>query len=370
MSRVEVVCQLDFGHAGNAEPYLGPGWSDAGPVERRTGGDGSELWLENPGAANDYILELELAPDPAGDASATQRLSIAVRGFEIARWPIAAAGNFAWRIPANLLQAPGPVRIVFSYPNAPRPADFAAVQKDRTGTLGVRAARLLRVESGAQAGAALMSQAPLQLPDDRLVAQFEAMGADPEFSRVQRRCGSEPCGLLQFASIDLPDLVQAVRFGFAGLVDDGNLFVESAAVGSELLVRDRTYGVTYHSSLCGDEITPGELLIQCSRHIRPLVGTFAEAESGKFFVVKRNKEISEAEILPLYAALRARGPHSLLWVVPSNAAHSPGSAKRVLPGLIKGHIDRFAPPEGPYHPSIECWLQLCRTALALNSRSA
>jgi hypothetical protein len=76
-------------------------------------------------------------------------------------------------------------------------------------------------------------------------------------------------------------------------------------------------------------------------------------------------------IMRLVEALRVYGPAELLWVTLHDSEHPPGTVEAVAPGLLKGYIDRFAPGENAHALSLECWIALCRNALALqHSRPA
>jgi hypothetical protein len=48
-----------------------------------------------------------------------------------------------------------------------------------------------------------------------------------------------------------------------------------------------------------------------------------------------------------------------------DAKHPAGTVEMISDGLIKGYIDRFAPGENAHDLSIDCWIELCRNALAL-----
>jgi hypothetical protein len=54
--------------------------------------------------------------------------------------------------------------------------------------------------------------------------------------------------------------------------------------------------------------------------------------------------------------------NTLLFVTPADAAHPPGTVERLMPGLLRGSIDRFAPPENAHDLSLECWLAVCVNA--------
>jgi hypothetical protein len=65
-------------------------------------------------------------------------------------------------------------------------------------------------------------------------------------------------------------------------------------------------------------------------------------------------------------ALNRFGPATLLWVVPAEAGRPSGSVEVLMPGLLKGYIDRFAPEDNAHDLSFDGWLQLCANAHALH----
>jgi hypothetical protein len=86
------------------------------------------------------------------------------------------------------------------------------------------------------------------------------------------------------------------------------------------------------------------------------------AAGEKIFVIKRTPPLRPEEILPLYAVLNETGRNWLLWMVPSDPAHPPGTVEVLLPGLLRGYIDRFAPLENAHDLSLDAWTAVCGTA--------
>jgi hypothetical protein len=91
-----------------------------------------------------------------------------------------------------------------------------------------------------------------------------------------------------------------------------------------------------------------------------------ELEAGdKIFVYKFGSGVSEEEILPLYMALNRYGDATLLWVVQAERDRPTGTVEVVMPGLLKGYIDRFAPEENAHDLSFDGWLRVCANACVL-----
>src|SRR6185312_14382807 len=183
-------------------------------------------------------------------------------------------------------------------------------------------------------------QAQHSMPAADLVMRFESLGDNCELGLVQRRCGKEPLGLLRFANIILPSLLRGVSTGFDRLGSGDTLQLWDDADNKEYVVRDMGYGITYHTFLYKDQVSDTGLLARQGARLKFLARKLLEDMSAaeKVFVVKRNETLAEAEILPLYAAMRARGDCTLLWVMPADEQHPAGTVESVLPGLIRGWI--------------------------------
>ena len=73
-------------------------------------------------------------------------------------------------------------------------------------------------------------------------------------------------------------------------------------------------------------------------------------------------------------ALARYGDNTLLWVVPAETDRPAGTVEVIMPGLLRGYIDRFAPDDNAHDFSFEGWLHVCANAWALarlrNSKSA
>jgi len=87
--------------------------------------------------------------------------------------------------------------------------------------------------------------------------------------------------------------------------------------------------------------------------------------NDKIFVYKFDIPIAEEEILPLHIALNRYGAATLLWVVPAERNRPAGTVEVVMPGLLKGYIDRFAPNENAHDLSFDGWLRVCANAHVL-----
>ena len=203
-----------------------------------------------------------------------------------------------------------------------------------------------------------------------LMKSFESIGENCELGLVQRQCGTEPLGLLRFASAPLPKLLHALRERFAGLGHPANVEVQLSDNGREYMILDKAFGFLYHAWVLAGEKTPEEIHAREVRRVPFLVRKLTEdlASGDKIFVFHGMTPLRREEALDLMAELHRYGPSVLLWVELADEDHAPGTVEQIVPGLIKGYIDRFAPGENAHDLSLECWIDVCRGAKALSGR--
>lgn len=203
---------------------------------------------------------------------------------------------------------------------------------------------------------------------DRML-RFESLGENCEFGLVQRRCGAEPLSLLRFASAPLPKLLNALDARFEGMGTPYNIEVQLSDNETEYMVLDKCFGFYYHAWVKAGEQTPEQIHAREIRRLPFLVRKLIDdlTTASKIFVYHGMKPMSAADARALATAVRRYGPGKVLWVELSDAEHPPGSAEWVGPGLLCGRVDRFAPGENAHDLSLESWLDVCRSALAISS---
>ncbi len=360
---LERILAITFGQGGNDTNHLGVGWSGDEPGLRWMVGQASELWLEHPGRGHDLILEIDANVLVAPPHIEAQRLVVGVRSHGIAQIAARRPGTLGFHIPAALIETPGPVRLLFVHPDFRRPIDLGANADDRELSFSVSALRLSRVLPRQIHARSPPGVAMPPVPPDMLL-RFESLGENCEFGLVQRRAGFEPLGLLRFSFIELVHLVIGLRRGFEGLGDPGTIEVEVDGPDEEYIVRDTTYGMTYHTWQYQSQLPIETVRHQQAMRLgflkRKLMEDVAAAE--KIFVVKRITPLMPEEVLPLYAVLNDLGANWLLWVVLADQAHPAGTAEVLLPGLIRGYVDRFAPNENASDFSYSAWQSMCEAA--------
>lgn len=205
------------------------------------------------------------------------------------------------------------------------------------------------------------------MTDAELFARFESLGDNCEFGIVQRQAGVEPLGFFRFnfASFDL--LLQAFAVDFAG-IDAPEQIEIGAAPDGEWIVRLPKFGFAYHTHQHKNRISAADILAQqlvAVRFLRrKLVADLASAE--KIFV-RKGESVHEADrVRRLHHEMRRFGPATLLWVVPHDDAHAPGTAEVCETGLLRGYIDRFASYIDAQDVG-DGWRAVCRAAFSLDA---
>ena len=355
---IETILTLAFGHGGNAVHHLGGGWSAEEPDGRWMVGPASEIWLENPGPGGDLLLEVEvgLMHGPAGEPR--QRLAVGVRDKAIAQIRPGRGGTLAFHVPAALFAAPGPVRLLFVHPDFRRPIDLGEANDDRQLSFHAKSLRLSRVLPRPHP----VGGAPL--PADEMITRFESLGDNCEFGLVQRRLGAEPLGLCRFSFTELPMLLRGLRSGFAGLAEPGTVHVSMENQDREFVVTEDVFKMTYHTFETADNV---DIETVRARQIPRLTflrrKLMEDAAAGtKIFVIKRGDPLPPEEVLPVYTALNELGRNWLLWMRPADQTHPAGTVEHLLPGLLRGYVDRFAPYDNAPDVSLDSWRTVCENA--------
>jgi hypothetical protein len=139
------------------------------------------------------------------------------------------------------------------------------------------------------------------------------------------------------------------------------------ATPREFMIHERAYGLVYHSFVYEGDRSIDAMREQEAVRLKFLRRKFMEELelAEKIFVYKRNTPISEEEILPLFLALRRHGDNTLLWVVPAERDRPPGTVEVMMPGLLKGYIDRFATEDNAHDFSFDGWMRVCANSLVL-----
>jgi len=390
-----ITCDLriNFAATGNSAAFLGEGWARSEPGFTWATGAESKLILNRLGPPDEHVLTLDVIPFLHHPELPSQRLIVSVNDTVIGSTDVARPTLLAYRIPAALACRSERMQVTLQHPDAASPKDFAETGDDRHLAFSVSEAKLYRLTDTADALAhhlppGLMlgpaserafgarghtnltewatTRTGLAIP--QIALQFESLGENCEFGLFQRRCDAEPLGLLRFSSTFMRNLIRGIDSGFDGLgaIEDIDPRLEGEP-RKEYMIHEKRYELVYHTFVYEGQRSLWLMKEQESARLKFLRRKFMEEleSTDKIFVYKFGAAVTEEEILPLYMSLRRYSDATLLLVVAAGRDRSAGTVEVVMPGLLKGYIDRFAPDNNAHDLSFDGWLRVCTNALVL-----
>jgi hypothetical protein len=384
---------IGFGTAGNSLGFLGGGWARSEP--EFTWGVGAESHLVFPrvGDADEFVLTLDVIPFVHAPELPSQRLIVSVNDAVLGSTELSRPTLLAYRIPAALAKRSDKMLVTLQHPDAARPKDFSEDNgDDRYLAFAVSEVKLLKVTAEDRGTTRLPSGLMLGVGQDRsptsrghmdltewatrrtclsipqIAMQFESVGENCEFGLWQRRCDCEPLGLLRFSSTFMRNLIRGIQTGFEGLGEPEDIEPRlEGAERKEYMIHEKKFGLVYHTFVYEGQRSIWLMREQESARLKFLRRKFMEELEGtdKIFVYKFSASVTEEEVLPLHMALNQRSETTMLWVVPAERDRPPGTVEVLMPGLLKGYIDRFAPSDNAHDLSFDGWLKVCANALVL-----
>jgi hypothetical protein len=390
MMGLECDLTINFASAGNSLAYLGGGWARSEPDFTWSIGPESHLMTPPLKPADEYVLTLDVVPFIHPPEAPIQRLIVSINDTVVGACELSRPTLLAYRIPATVARQSERMVVTLQHPDAVRPKDFGDSGDDRCLALSVSEAKLCRVldvsglrrhflpvglmlgsvpERDPAGDLAAWATARTGLTVPELAFRFESVGENCEFGLFQRRCDAEPLGLLRFSSTFMRNLIRGVESGFADLGEQEE--IEPRLEGGprkEFMIHEQKYGLVYHTFVYEGERSLWLMREQEAARLKFLRRKFIEEleAAEKIFVYHYGATATEEEILPLHMALNRHGPTTLLWVVPAERGRPAGTVEVLMPGLMKGHIDRFAPEDNAHDLSFDGWLRLCANACVLH----
>ena len=392
---VELELAIKFGAAGNGQSYLAGGWAQSEPAFTWAIGAESRLRIPRAADAGECILTLDIVPFVHAPELPAQRLIVSVNDVVVMSSAFSRPTLLGYRIPADLASRSEPMTITLQHPDAARPREFGTSSDGRLLAVSLTEAKLYRVGPGTAndprgrlpAGVMISGSESQTFGGPRprdlaawvaartgldlrtLALRFESVGENCEFGLVQRQCEAEPLGLLRFSSTFLRPLIRGLDADFDGLGEPADIVPRlEGKAPREFMIHEEKYGLVYHSFVYEGQRSAELMRQQEAVRLKFLRRKFLEEleAAEKIFVYKRNAEVPLEEILPLFLALRRHGDNTLLWVVPAERDRPAGTVEVMMPGLLKGYIERFAPENNAHDFSFDGWMKVCANALVLS----
>jgi hypothetical protein len=390
---VECDLTISFATTGNSRAFLGGGWARSEDSFTWCIGAESHLLLPRLELADEYVLTLDVSPFIHAPELTSQRLIVSVNDTVVGSTELSRPSLLGYRIPSGVARRADRMVVTLQTPDASQPVDFADSADDRHLAFALSAAKLYRVTNlpgaaatrlpnglmlgstnersfGARGHVDLTEWAMTHtgLTIEQIALQFESLGENCEFGLFQRRCDAEPLGLLRFSSTFMRNLIRGIDDGFEGIGahEDIDPRLEGQS-RKEYMIHEKKFGLVYHTFVYEGQRSAWLMREQESARLKFLRRKFMEEleSTDKIFVYKFGAGVTEEEILPLHMALNRYSEATLLWVVPAERDRPAGTVEVVMPGLLKGYIDRFASDENAHDLSFDGWLRVCANACVL-----
>ncbi len=359
---VGLLAELDFRVGGSGLPAMGAGWSHPEPDYVWAVDNFSTLTLEVPADHPAYVVVLRIDP-----IAVLQRIAVWSDGHLLSTHRVHRPTEISVSLPRRLVRD-GRLVLTIAHYDKVRAAELNNSDDNRLLSILLRSVRLYGSD---RVPARHAEPERFPMAAEALVTRFQSLGDNCEFGIAQRRFGAEPLNLLRFSATHLTHLLRGLDTEFDGLTLPENLAVVHGTEpegAREYIIEQTTYDLRYHSFEHEGEVAAETVLPRAHQRLRFQLRLFLQdlRAAEKIFVLKRNIPLALEEATPVWAALRSYNPrNTLLYVVPADAAHLPGTVEWMGPGLLRGHIDRLAPYEDAQGVSQDCWLAICRSAHAM-----
>jgi hypothetical protein len=378
--RTTILQTLIFGRDGNAAPAQAHGWSGGEDGFTWTLGDESGLIVQHVESPYGFFVEMEISPLTRQPLPLAQKMELLVDGQFIARMAITDGGTYCFLV-KPLARAGGSIELTIRHPDAIQPTPggrMLAFAFRKLRILGLCEPPLLsqfarsavRFDS---TGAAAGVEKLLGIPASKLVLAFEMLAGNCEFGSMQRKCGVEPLSLLRFAGATATTAIDGLDSDFVGIGDSIEPHIASNPT-REWMIRDCRYRLNYHTLISSNDVSAEQIVAMEHRKIRFLRRKFLEdlGETEKVLLCSAFMVTTPEAAMPLFLALRRKGKHRMLWVKTAtlNTEEQPGTVVEIVPGLMLGYIDRFAPSDDGTDISVDGWLKVLANAWLLGHRNS
>ena len=351
--------QLDLRNSMYVKQHLGAGWSGSEAFFTWAVETETTILLPAYDTSHDCILFMDVAPHVVPGRLEFQSLTVLVNGFNVGEFVIKRDQVISCFIRRQFIDGKVATVLTFKHPNGARPIDVGGKYlDDRRLSFRFSELRLQQITpsfseklSALQAGLTRPLRSARKFVSDRsatgaeVCKHFQSIGDNCEFGLAQRAMGYEGLGLFRFSSVPLSKVVYGILSDFAGLDDSGHIkLIRYDDDDHDYMIQHSAYKMLYHTGRKPGDAEPDELLRQQSKRLKFLGSTLLEdfEDGQQIFVIKRNSGISNEEMVSLLSAVSSKGKGTVLWVDVADDQHPPGSVDLIIPGLMKGYIERFA----------------------------
>ena len=377
--------KVTFGRDGDARRHQLYGWNVGEDGFTWTLRQESALSLPKPSSTHGGFVELVLFPLTRPSGPQTQRIRVLINGEYRGETCLASPASVGFYFPA-LSRFDDRFVVTIQHPDRFKQSSEADAPDF---ALAVKSVRILELQQPLAVSKSSVSH--VYVPDatiehqrmlgavekatgitiHELMTSFQMVAGDCEFGGFQRACGSDPLGLFRFAGASPLSAIDALDCRFAGIGQDLDPYIAEHG-NREWMMRDRRYSLGYHTRMSANEVSREQVTIAERRKVAFLCRMFLEELEShqKIFVCADRFGSPPEAMLPLFLALNRYGRNTLIWITEAVIGEQAGRVEEVLPGLMRGYIDRFAPHTAGSKPSLGGWLSVLANALLLHRGSS
>ena len=380
MNTVEL--DIDFGANGNSTRYVRDGWGTPEPGHTWSVGQQSNVFLPASDPAGDYVLAFRARPWLHPPEITHQTLLLGLDDRLLATVALDDDAALAFELPPPAGNGDTGYVLSINHLDSGRSARFDTYRDGRSMGLLMRRMRLVRRARARLAGGGMRHPACLPplagtLADGSLIramevatgqslatvaGAFESLGQWCLLAEMQDRYGAANLGLLRFAGLNTPDLIEGLYRGFEGVGQGDQVTAfHSTGLPGKWDVQESEYRIWWHTGRGIADYSAAAIVAFERKRLAFLQRKFVDtlATSAKAFVL--TYEVSDSELLAIHCALGRWGANTLVYPTQSGAAE-PGTVERVGPGLLRGHVDRSG--QGG-RGSFACWTNVFANAYRL-----
>lgn len=379
-----VTIQFDLANPDERGRVLCDGFHVADDGTVWTGALVSHMAFEQPQGGS-MLFRLSLIPLCFNGGPGLQRLTVIMDGFVVGQFRPNTETTLTMLLPAELLMRSAGHRVSIVTPDAVRMSRFKPGKTEALGFAvdwveledAARWADAAKQIRPAEAGSATVTtfnrfnhmplaelenafEGGLDLPN--LFRKFESVGDSCTFGLAQRKAGVEVLNLLRFANTPVVSLLKGLRSGFSAATDKAAITVEKDSA-NELVVWIRRYGIRWHTFQYETSTTAAKVYEDHVVKLAYLRRKFLEGfrSSQKIYVLARLnsrryrravptasgvmyweaplKDLLLSEVMAIWQELNRERANTLLYILPSDAAHPSGTVEQLAPTLMRGYVD-------------------------------
>lgn len=382
--KTQISKAIKFGRDGDAQDFQAYGWSH--PEDGFTWTDGPVAGLVFPAPEAPYGLFIELFfwVNGGTNGAGTQRIIASVNGRPAGTATANGRMRLAFRC-ARLPPADSRIVINLDLPDAARPTHGKDPRMLGLAVMSLRIMPLLEtaqipdkrtcpsILANDKKTAAELAERQTGLTVAELAMKIESLGVNCEPGFFQRKCGIEPLSLLRFSGVVLYNLTRSIDDGFADLGEKASIDpVPDEADLKDWIIYERRHSLRYHTWVKIGDASIEDMKKREAKRLPFLRNKLLDdlEEGKKIFVHMQSRTLLDAEIWPLFLAIRRRGPGALLVIGPSDPEHPPGVVEEIAPGLMRGYFSHFSQANIGKDLSMPQWLAVCTGAWNLRNNIA